>query len=294
MTNFQLRYFKKYPGIKAYQNKQIGRVQTERRVETVLGRHRTFFGHPNDAATHRKAIAFDPQSTVGDMLNLGLWPVWYEMDQWGPGKWPLAAIACRFMITLSSNFPMILLILHNAYKQRLIVERVLELLAIELTFRDQTFSIPVEIECGWNWAPKKMDKTNVDGLIAWKPEGEARVRVYYRILPDWIDGFCEFARDPTLPQIFTTWTAISTIAAMLERRVFTFIRREPLFPNLYVLFVSPPGGGKSSTIGRATELVREVWKPYGDEKHKLKFAPDDITKASLIDFPAPKHSLWHR
>ena len=105
----------------------------------------------------------------------------------------------------------------------------------------------------------------------------------HRILPDWIDGFCEFAKDPTLPQIFTTWTAISAIAAMLERRVYTFIRREPLFPNLYVLFVSPPGGGKSSTIGRSIELIREVTKPYGDEKQKLKFAPDDVTKASLID-----------
>jgi hypothetical protein len=70
---------------------------------------------------------------------------------------------------------------------------------------------------------------------------------------------------------------------MLERRVWTHIRPEPLYPNLYILFVSPPGGGKSSTIGRAKDLIDGIWKPYGDEKQKLKMAPDDITKASLID-----------
>lgn len=175
VINFQLKYFKKYPGIKAYQNKQIGRVQTDRRIETVLGRHRTFFGHPNDAGTHRKAIAFDPQSTVGDMLNLGLWLVWNELDEWGPNKGPLQLLLqvhdnIVFQIPDNPEDP------ENASRQARIVERVLELLTIELTFRDETFSIPVEVECGWNWAPKKVDKTNADGLIAWNPEGEARVR----------------------------------------------------------------------------------------------------------------------
>jgi DNA polymerase I-like protein with 3'-5' exonuclease and polymerase domains len=177
VINFQLRYFKKFPGIKMYHNKQIARIQTDRRVETSFGRHRTFFGHPNDSATHRKAIAFDPQSTVGDMLNLGLWLVWEELDEWGPSKGPLQLLLqvhdnIVFQLPDNPEDP------QNALKQRKVIERVLELLTIEFTYGDEVFSIPVEVECGWNWAPKKADKSNADGLIPWNPEGEARLRVF--------------------------------------------------------------------------------------------------------------------
>ena len=75
----------------------------ERCVQTALGRYRTFFGHPQDGATHRKAVAFDPQSTVGDMLNLGLWLVWHELDRSGVRAKVSWSFCSKFMITLYFN-----------------------------------------------------------------------------------------------------------------------------------------------------------------------------------------------
>lgn len=48
-----------------------------------------------------------------------------------------------------------------------------------------------------------------------------------------------------------------------------------VYPNLYVLLVAPPGVGKSVAIFQGRALV--------DGTRKLKLAPDDVTKASLID-----------
>lgn len=48
-----------------------------------------------------------------------------------------------------------------------------------------------------------------------------------------------------------------------------------VYPNLYVLLVAPPGVGKSVAIFQGTDLWTKT--------KKLKIAPDDVTKASLLD-----------
>ena len=49
-----------------------------------------------------------------------------------------------------------------------------------------------------------------------------------------------------------------------------------LYPNLYTLLVSPPGVGKSQAIS----VVHDLWT----RTPELKMAPDNVTKASLLDF----------
>lgn len=49
----------------------------------------------------------------------------------------------------------------------------------------------------------------------------------------------------------------------------------PIYPNLYTLLVSPPGVGKSQAINVAHDMWNRV--PV------LKMAPDNVTKASLLD-----------
>lgn len=77
------------------------------------------------------------------------------------------------------------------------------------------------------------------------------------------------------PQIFRLWAGIAAVGAALERRVWTKTRRSALFPNLYTLLVAPPAVGKSQAINPISKLWYET--------RKLKVAPDDMTKASLID-----------
>lgn len=65
------------------------------------------------------------------------------------------------------------------------------------------------------------------------------------------------------------------MAGALQRRVWIETAQSILFPNLYVLLVSPPGVGKSQAISRAGDMWSAV--------NSLHVAPDSVTRASLID-----------
>lgn len=60
--------------------RQLGAVGT---LTTCFGRKRTFFGRDRNEMlreTHREAIAYEPQSTVADLLNRGLLRWWRQHD----------------------------------------------------------------------------------------------------------------------------------------------------------------------------------------------------------------------
>ena len=48
-----------------------------------MGRRRQFWSRLNDNSTLRQAIAYVPQSTIGDLLNLGLLKVWKNLKHTG-------------------------------------------------------------------------------------------------------------------------------------------------------------------------------------------------------------------
>lgn len=72
MEEFQQKYFTAFPEIRYWHLETIARVQQEGVLVTPLGRERRFWGRPDDAATHREAIAHCPQSLVADVWNEGL------------------------------------------------------------------------------------------------------------------------------------------------------------------------------------------------------------------------------
>jgi DNA polymerase-1 len=164
VTVFQNKYFKRYPGIRMYQNMQANRLQMDFKVTTALGRTRYFFGRPDDDANLRKAIAYEPQSTVGDYLNLGLWRVWHDLEAWGPSHGPV-----ELLLQVHDNI--VFQIDDDPDLEAAVLPWVLELLRIPVQYRDETVVIPADVECGWNWAPIKVDKKNVDGLIPWTGPG---------------------------------------------------------------------------------------------------------------------------
>jgi len=92
---------------------------------------------------------------------------------------------------------------------------------------------------------------------------------------DWIDRFVESTDGITSPMIFRKWAGISTIAAALERKVWVRTKRSPLYPNLYVVLVAPPGIGKTEVTWRVREMLASL--------EELHLAPTSVTKASLID-----------
>src|SRR5580704_9488473 len=79
-----------------------------------------------------------------------------------------------------------------------------------------------------------------------------------RRFPSWIDAFQEYTGSflETAP-IFRKWIAISTIAAVLERKVWIDTGSN-LYPNLYIFIIGPSGIGKTRGIDCALDMLREL------------------------------------
>lgn len=77
------------------------------------------------------------------------------------------------------------------------------------------------------------------------------------------------------PELFRVWSAVSTIAGALERKVWIKAGKRQLFPNLYVLLVAAPGVGKTDAIRAPAEFWGEI--------PSLHVAPRDVSKAGLVD-----------
>lgn len=80
-----------------------------------------------------------------------------------------------------------------------------------------------------------------------------------RKLPNWIDAFLHYTNNTEPPFMFRKWTAISCIAAALQRKC--FIRwgtALTFYPNMYVILVGPSATGKSMAMSAGLELIHEV------------------------------------
>ena len=62
---------------------------------------------------------------------------------------------------------------------------------------------------------------------------------------------------------------------MLERRVFSVTAMAPVYPNLFILLVAPPGIGKSMVLAQSRALLAHVQFPH--------IAPSNMTKAGFLD-----------
>lgn len=91
------------------------------------------------------------------------------------------------------------------------------------------------------------------------------------------------------PELYRKWAAISLCAAALERRVWASTSLGDAFANLYVLLVGNPGIGKF-----VIETAREIagGATDGGKKPALAVAPDNMSKAALMDTMAASGKIW--
>jgi DNA polymerase I-like protein with 3'-5' exonuclease and polymerase domains len=161
MEDFQEDYFTAFPGIPAWHGNIIRRVQLDGVITTPLQRKRIFFGRRTDDSTIREAIAFEPQSTIGDSLNLGLWRVWKH------APW----------IQLLGQVHDAILFQYPEEREAEALALVSKLLQVEIPIHGRIMVIPNEAQVGWNW--KHYDPlSNPDGIKKWNNEnGDNRKRV---------------------------------------------------------------------------------------------------------------------
>lgn len=85
----------------------------------------------------------------------------------------------------------------------------------------------------------------------------------------------EYASFSEAPPHMHFWTAVSTIAGALRRRVWIDMAYFKWHPNFYIILVAPPGiVSKSTTAGIGMSLLKKV--------PDIKFGPDVVTWQALI------------
>ncbi len=79
-----------------------------------------------------------------------------------------------------------------------------------------------------------------------------------RRLQDWISGFLKYTSDTESPESFKLWTAISVVAAALQRKCYIHWGPSLVFyPNLYIVLVGPSGCRKGTAMGPGLDLLRD-------------------------------------
>jgi hypothetical protein len=96
-----------------------------------------------------------------------------------------------------------------------------------------------------------------------------------RHLSDWIEGYLEYNKDSEPPESFLVWSAVSAIAAALQRKTYFQLGQLTFYPNLYIILCSPPGQARKGTAMKpAGQLLNELQIPMSAES---------ITRARLIN-----------
>lgn len=80
-----------------------------------------------------------------------------------------------------------------------------------------------------------------------------------RNFPNWLLKYGEYTQDTEPPVHYHVWTGIYVISSALQRKVWLQFGRRRLFPNLYIILVSPPGRcRKGASISLGVDLLKKV------------------------------------
>lgn len=101
-----------------------------------------------------------------------------------------------------------------------------------------------------------------------------------RHFTNWLKAYCTFTAQSEAPLEFHFWTGVSTVAGVLQRKVWKDERLFKWTPNFYIIFVGPAGVvTKSTTLNLGYRLLQQV--------PEVHFGPDSMTWHGLAkDFEA--------
>jgi len=159
VRDFQYKYFTAFPAIRQWHEWTAETLARTGHLTSLMGRRRIFFGRLQDDATLREAIAYNPQSSLSDIINLGLLNVW------------------------RANFCQVLLQIHDAIvvqypedqEEKIIPQLIDHFLVPQELKHGRMLRIPSEVKVGWNWA--NQEDGNPDGLVKYdRVKGDPRKR----------------------------------------------------------------------------------------------------------------------
>lgn len=94
-------------------------------------------------------------------------------------------------------------------------------------------------------------------------------------MSDWIEEFLNATSGVRSPVEFRLWTAIATIASVLERRVYTSTDSGSgrLHPNMFIILAGIPASGKSNAITEARDMLAKI--------RGIHIAPDNPSESTF-------------
>lgn len=80
-----------------------------------------------------------------------------------------------------------------------------------------------------------------------------------RRVKDWLKAYLNYTSLSESPEVFHFWTGVSTMAAVLKRRVWIDMGEFQWIPNFYIIFVAPAGiVAKSTSIDIGMQLLSDL------------------------------------
>lgn len=151
----QENYFNEFPLIRSWQHEIAQRVKDHLPLVNVLGREITLLGRPWEPHTIKQGLAFIPQSSVADILDLGMWRVWRHQDPTG-GENDDVELLAQIHDALLLQFDK---------ERNEVLHETKRLLQIPIPVNGRIMQIEAEVAIGYNWGKKSVD--NPRGM--WEP-----------------------------------------------------------------------------------------------------------------------------
>ncbi len=98
-----------------------------------------------------------------------------------------------------------------------------------------------------------------------------------RNFPSFIDAFLDYSKNVGAPHKFLLWSAISGVAAALERKTWIHYNGvQVIYPNMYIMLIADSGIARKSTATRPLmEIIYEI--------PELKHMSTQLSAASLVE-----------
>lgn len=85
-----------------------------------------------------------------------------------------------------------------------------------------------------------------------------------RACKDWIATLKQYVEDTESPRNFWAWSGLWTVGSALQRRVWVEFGMDKIFPNLFIMFIAPPGWSrKGAPVGFAKKILEDIQIPVG-------------------------------
>lgn len=151
VKDFQPKYFGAFPSHEKWHNYVDTNLRKNGYLISLMGRKRWFFGRRNDPATLREAIAYDPQSSLADIVNTAMLNIWRK----------------NYVYIMTQEHDAIVFMYKESDEDK-IIPRLLEDLIVPIKLnKGRLLKIPYDVEVGWNKGKYHPDK-NPNGLKGYK------------------------------------------------------------------------------------------------------------------------------